>query len=611
MAHEFSLFPARRDAAHQLSGILSNAAVQSTLRELRALEVDEYISRTVQPSEDKSRLDAKKVIKRLKGEILLQGDHGPLYWCEIILEDEGRQMRIGILAQNRGEKNGVWMPEHHALAVKAVRGFVQRKIPVITFIDTPGADAGAEANSQNQAHSISRLIAEMAQLDVPCVGIILGYGYSGGAIPLATANILLSVRDGVFNTIQPQGLASIARKYDLSWQECAMYVGVSAYELFDQGYIDGIIDYVPGERQKLNNLRKAIFSSVDVIERNAEEFVARTPIVLDHYKRSMERYLSPTPDLVQLQEAGALNLAESPTTHVNVFGLAYRYLRYLGLRRRIRSISMDSYGRLSDLEIPKGDLKKRADDARAKAFESWLEQPLELRYDDKLLKSWKSYSTRKRSSSEHPGRFRRMVFGSPQDQFMTAKSRLTLEYVFFLYNLWKKEAPGNLLSLIAYLKSTTEQPIKKEDGDLTILDVMRHSDLREAFIEECENALIFEDGYNFLIEHLSEIAHEAHESNTVSESSVRKIVGESLRASSLSLAHRLDTPQSEIRRTQTRLRRQFRSFGERFIAYSGHGPVLKSVENWKKQAYPRLSETLFAVVTFFCENLLPRYYRAR
>ena len=58
----------------------------------------------------------------------------------------------------------------------------------------------------------------MCNVDVPTVGIILGIGYSGGAIPLAASNLILAVRDAVFNTIQPKGLANIARKYNLSWQ---------------------------------------------------------------------------------------------------------------------------------------------------------------------------------------------------------------------------------------------------------------------------------------------------------------------------------------------------------------------------------------------------------
>ena len=110
-------------------------------------------------------------------------------------------------------------------------------------MDTPGADPYEEANGNNQAHSISRLIAELCNVDVPTLGIIIGQGYSGGAIPLAASNLLLSCRTGVFNTIHPRSLANLVRRYNLSWQECAKFVGVSAYELYKQGNIDGIVDF--------------------------------------------------------------------------------------------------------------------------------------------------------------------------------------------------------------------------------------------------------------------------------------------------------------------------------------------------------------------------------
>ena len=127
-------------------------------------------------------------------------------------------------------------------------------MPIVTFMDTPGADPYEEANASNQAHSISRLIAELCNVDVPTLGIIIGQGYSGGAIPLASSNLLLSVRTGVFNTIHPKSLANLVRRYNLSWQECAKFVGVSSYELYKQGNIDGIIDYDPGEDDQIHNL---------------------------------------------------------------------------------------------------------------------------------------------------------------------------------------------------------------------------------------------------------------------------------------------------------------------------------------------------------------------
>ena len=143
-------------------------------------------------------------------------------------------------------------------------------------MDTPGADSYEEANAGNQAHSISRLIAELCN-DVPTLGIIIGQGYSGGAIPLAASNLLFSLRTGVFNTIHPKGLANLVRRYNLSWQECAKSVGVSSFELYKQGNIDGIVDFDPGESENIKNLTNAIFYGVLSIEDSAKDFVSSHP----------------------------------------------------------------------------------------------------------------------------------------------------------------------------------------------------------------------------------------------------------------------------------------------------------------------------------------------
>ena len=104
----------------------------------------------------------------------------------------------------------------------------------------------------------------------------------------------MAVRDAVFNTIQPKGLANIARKYNLSWQECAKLVGVSSYDLYAQGNIDGIIDYVPGEDDAQLKLRASIVTGVEFIENKTRAFVAENPYIIDHYRRNLERYLNPS-----------------------------------------------------------------------------------------------------------------------------------------------------------------------------------------------------------------------------------------------------------------------------------------------------------------------------
>jgi acetyl-CoA carboxylase alpha subunit len=283
----------RRLAGTPLSGILSPSAVRQQVRALARLDADGYVAAAVHPSEDPNRPGVRWLIRHLDAQTFDEIEMGPLYAAELVIAFDGRPRRIGLLAQDRRRRNGVWRPEHHLRAVEIIRAFAGRSLPIVTIIDTPGADAGEAANRQNQAQSISRLIAEFAQLHVPTVGVILGNGYSGGAIPLATTNLLLSVRDGVFNTIQPRGLAGIARKYDLSWQESARYVGVSSYELYEAGVIDGVIDFAPGEAATVPHLLAAVGSALASVERAAEAFVGSTPEVFEHYRRSVARYLSP------------------------------------------------------------------------------------------------------------------------------------------------------------------------------------------------------------------------------------------------------------------------------------------------------------------------------
>ena len=175
---------------------------------------------------------------------------------------------------------------------------------------------------------------------------------------LAASNLLFSLRTGVFNTIHPKGLANLVRRYNLSWQECAKSVGVSSFELYKQGNIDGIVDYDPGESQNTKNLINAIFYGVLSIEDSAKEFVSEHPEVLDHYRMNIERFFNPSESRSAINANSSLKLRSAPTEYPNIFGVTFRYLRYLGLRRRIKSTTVTQYGRLADSEIPEGELAR-------------------------------------------------------------------------------------------------------------------------------------------------------------------------------------------------------------------------------------------------------------
>ena len=586
-------------------GLISDKVIQETCDELKALGIDDYIERTVMPSEDKARPGVKSILKKLEMVFLKEVSEGPLYAAEVLINFKGDKRRVGIIAQERTVANGVWMPEHHKKAVELIRDFAQYSVPVVTFIDTPGADAGEAANAANQAHSISHLIAEMSNIDLPTVGIIFGNGYSGGAIPLATTNLLLSVKDGVFNTIQPRGLASIARKYDLSWQECAKYVGVSSYELYQQGYLDGIIDYAPGEKgDKFQNLLKAMVSGILSIEEKTLEFVRQNDYVFDHYHSSIKRFLNPTDKLKKMQDRSTLCLAKNPTGQVNVFGVTYRYLRYLTLRGRISSTTMSRYGRLSNVVKPLGDLTKRREEELKVAFASWVENPLQVKYDDALDRFLKNYEDKKAHAEDKRNRVARLIFGDPKSNFDLARDNLSMVYGFHLYNTWKAGAQSNFVELLTVLQNP-DGALASSGADLTVLDVIRREDLREVMAKEARCFVVFDNMYDQVIHSLKYIAKEAKNYNVISKDSVSRLVEDSLHSALKGLGALLSEGFGE-----QELRQEFSIWIRNLVSYPKCGNYLKAVEEWKKIVYPRVSEPLFAIVTFVFENLLPRFYEA-
>ncbi len=465
LAQDFSLFPTS-DVEEPLPGLLSPAAIRRRQTQLGNLDIDSYIEAVVSPAEDPKRLPAPAVI-RLLGRVTDELSDGPFYQAVVELEFDDDVRSVGFIAQDRSSANGVWMPEHHLAAAEFIELCSKRSMPLVTMMDTPGADPGEIANRNNQAHSISRLITEASNVDVPNVGVIYGLGYSGGAIPLAASNMILSVRDGVFSTIQPRSLASIARRLNLSWQECAKYVGLSPYELFAQGNIDGIIDFSPNQcDEQIGNLRSAIVGGILRVEAKVKEFVASSPYILDHYRQSLGRYLNPSEQLRKMQASASLKLTKNPTEYLSVFGVAYRYLRYLKVRQRIKSTNRQQYGRLSQQEIPQGELSRRAELERRQTFLKWLQDPDKVIYDDGLSKAWKNYVEKREAVNEERGRLAQLIFGEPGKNFADARSMLITQVGLYLYNRWKGESVGNLRALREFIRNHEDTGYILRQSDL-------------------------------------------------------------------------------------------------------------------------------------------------
>jgi acetyl/propionyl-CoA carboxylase alpha subunit len=597
----------RQEVEVALEGLVAHRTVEETTKRLKKLDVDAYIRATVEPSEQKNRTGFKAILKQLKLKSVDEISLGPLLCVEAEFDFHGRKRRLCLLGQDRNTNNGVWGPEHHRKAIEVVRKYERYAVPVITFIDTPGADASELANANNQAHSISHFIAEMANLNVPSVGIILGNGYSGGAIPLASTNIILSVRDGVFNTIQPKGLAAIARSFDLSWQECAKYVGVSAYELYQQGFVDGIIDYVPGEKgPQLENLRKAIVSAVTAIEKRAVTFVQETDGIIEHYQASLNRYLNPSEKLKTLNNMSALSLTHNPTEYFSVFGITYRYLRYLSLRGRLQSTSSANFSRTTNLVRPKGDLSKRVQEEQANVFASWQENPLLIRYDDLLSKSYKTYLDRSEHIDAQRGRLSKLVLGDPAENLEKAKQSTYLAYGFHLYNLWKAGAQNNFVALIKYLDSAPANTENTDPAEMSVLDVITLPEFHKDMERVCKNFIVFDLVYDQIITDLRPIAAEAKNTNTFSQKSFQTLLESSISAAVTKLKAML----GEDAVNPALLEDKFYGWINVYLQHPQMKEFIRPVQEWKKIQYPRISEPLFAIVNFLFEKLLPEYCEA-
>lgn len=456
LSKEFDLFPsADPEAVFSVQGLLSGDEIARESAALDRLDIDSYIERVVSPGENSRRASAAEIVPQL-GVVRELNDDGPYLDAIIDVEFPNGVRPVGVVAQNRRVRNGEWMPEHHRQAAQFVRRCSQRNIPIVSLMDTPGAAGDEIANRNNQAHQISLLIAEMSAVDVPNLGIIFGVGYSGGAIPLAASNMILSLRDGVFSTIQPQGLASIARRLNVSWQECAKQVGLSPFELMNQGNIDGIIDYVPGEEHKFNNLKKAIVTGIDSIEKSARAFVGSNPYIVEYHRQALTRYLEPSSRAKKRESMGDLGGFGTPTEFSNVFGDALRYLRYLRVRRRIKAASKQQYGRLTTRRKTVGDLQSRVERERNRIYFRWFLDPDRLMYDTSLNSAWKNYVSRKSEKDENRGTLLSLIRGEPKANFEAAGKALLATYVSYLYNHWKVESAGNLALLHQNLSNATD-----------------------------------------------------------------------------------------------------------------------------------------------------------
>ena len=169
---------------------------------------------------------------------------------------------------SRIEKNfGMMRPEGYRKCIRLMQLANRFQIPIITFIDTPGAYPGIGAEQRGQASAIANSIECCMSLKVPNISIIIGEGGSGGAIALASSNKVIMLENSIYSVISPEGCASILWRDPSKSLQAAEAMKLTAKDLLELGVIDEVISEPLGgahrdQEATTQNVRNSILENL-------------------------------------------------------------------------------------------------------------------------------------------------------------------------------------------------------------------------------------------------------------------------------------------------------------------------------------------------------------
>jgi len=213
--------------------------------------------------------------------------------------------------ETRIERNfGMMRPEGYRKTIRLMRLANKFNIPVISFIDTPGAYPGVGAEERGQAEAIAKSIECSMELNVPTIAIIIGEGGSGGAIALASSNKVIMFENSIYSVISPEGCATILWRDPKKTLDAAKAMKLSAKDLLELKVIDEIIlEPVGGAHRDKDLILDSVRKS---IENNLNQFLNLTrEDVLNHRKNKFLKIGRNKGFVSQLDDTGALSMKQN------------------------------------------------------------------------------------------------------------------------------------------------------------------------------------------------------------------------------------------------------------------------------------------------------------
>ena len=188
---------------------------------------------------------------------------------------------------------GMAKPEGYRKAQRLMKIAEKFNLPVITFVDTPGAFPGKDAEERGQSESIASTIAISLKVKIPIISVIIGEGGSGGAIALATADRILMLEHAIYSVISPEGCASILWRNTEYTQHAAETLKLTARDCYSLKIIDEIISELPGGAHRFpleqaSVIKKTLVSSLESLR------IIETEILI---KNRNKKYLNITSNI--------------------------------------------------------------------------------------------------------------------------------------------------------------------------------------------------------------------------------------------------------------------------------------------------------------------------
>ncbi len=192
----------------------------------------------------------------------------------VIGHQKGRKTKDNIL-----RNFGMPKPEGYRKALRLMKMAEKFGCPILTFIDTPGAFPGIEAEARGQAEAIARNILEMSQLTVPVICTVIGEGGSGGALAIGVGNRVLMMENSIYSVISPEGCAAILWRDRAEGPRAAAALRITAVDCLKHGIADLVVEEpASGAHRDWDLAANALGAA---LEQNLEELKGMGPEALE------------------------------------------------------------------------------------------------------------------------------------------------------------------------------------------------------------------------------------------------------------------------------------------------------------------------------------------